>query len=97
MDSQSKSGSCTNDTVTVGADGCLYKRLSFEEAIDLCKDVQFYKTVDPLFYYNRDFTPSAYEPESYRKDGHDRLNMWYSNKDWYYILVDASKPEYEPT
>lgn len=101
MDSQSKSGSCTDDTVVIGADERLYKHLSFEEAIDLCKDVQFYKTVDPLFYYDRDsvpvkFTPSAYDPESYIEGGHDRLNLWYKNGDSYYILIDIDKPEYEP-
>lgn len=88
--------------VVIGEDGHRYKPLSLEEAKDLCRDVRFYKMVDPLSYYRGDSVPiefvrSAYEPEMYREEYiSDRLNMWYNGGEVYYVLLDDDKPEYEP-
>lgn len=95
MDSQSKSGSCTDDTVIRGADGHSYKRLSLQEAKDLCRDVQFYKTSSSP---SIEMIRSAFQPADYRGYmdlGMGRLRLWYLG-DCYYILIDIDKPEYEP-
>ena len=76
--------------VVDGGDGYLYKRLSLQEAKDLCRDVQFYLVDDGCKGY-----PSSWKPENYVEGDVGRLDRWYLDT-CYYIRIEDTKPEYEP-
>lgn len=76
--------------VVGGGDGYLYKRLSLQEAKDLCRDVQFYLVDDRCKGYS-----SSWKPENYVEDDVGHLDRWYLDY-CYYIRIEGTKPEYEP-
>mgnify|MGYP000429153395 CR=1 FL=1 len=97
MDSQSKSGSCTDQELVDVGDGYLYRALTLEEALDLCQDVQLYITWGPASnacMRERVPTPEVFRGES----GYwmNNLRDWYRDTGLQYARLDPSKPEYEP-
>lgn len=84
----------SDEVVVDGDDGYLYKRLSLQEAKDLCRDVQFYLVEAYEGEYVID--ESGLGPADYRLSLSSHLDDWYLGNNFYYIRLDTDKPEYEP-
>lgn len=87
--------------VVDGGDGYLYRRLSLQEAKDLCRDVQFYLVEPATRRSPTGVVLSGWDPEDYKLSGSSRLDDWYDGGECYgiecyWIRLDKDKPEYEP-